>query len=190
MPQLYRAIQIAPGGRRIYLLDSAPGRLHAWEIEGTPEDSEVRSVEARPGFPPFEGLTSLALRPDGAILALGDRSGNVTLFDTVRRAVVGSIHPSVDESESFFLTLAFSGDGRTLAVGSQQGIISLYAVDDPARAQLQLRLPGHHGLVLNLAFDATNGRLASATTDPVAEVWDLDLIRRELAQRGLSPSAR
>ncbi len=160
-PAHYRSIQIAPDGRRLYLVEVG-GDLHAWDLAGSPGDAELRASEASSGFPSFEGISILALRPDGAILAVGDRNGTVTLIDTERRTVVGSVRPSADEPESFFLTLAFSPDGRTLAVGSQQGTISLYAVDRPARPELLLRLTGHRGRVINLVFDAQGTRLASA----------------------------
>jgi WD40 repeat protein len=192
----FRAIQIGPGGRRLYLVD-ALAHLHVWEIAGSPEDAELHAIESHRKSSPIESISSIALRPDGEILAVGDRSGSgtVTLIGTKLQTVVGSIKPAGDEAETFNLNLAlaFSPDGRTLAVGSQQGIISLYAVDAPSRPRLRLRLPGHSGLVTHLAFDTPGTRLATTATagnDYVVEVWDLDLIRRELAQRGLAEDVR
>jgi WD40 repeat protein len=190
-PAGYRAIQIAPRGDRIYLIDLAsPSRLHTWDITGSPGDAELHASEPTRGFPSVDGISSFALRHDGSILAVSDRTGIVTLIDTARPAVLGSFQPSADESSSLFIALAFSPDGRTLAVGSQQGTISLYSVTSPARPRLQLRLPGHHGMVFHLVFDATGTRLASAGPDPLVEVWDLDLIRRELARLGLAEDVR
>ncbi len=187
-PLRFRAIQIAPGGSRLYLIDM-PGRLHIWDISGSADDAEFRASEPSPGLRPLEGISSLALRRDGAVLAVGDpRIGAVTLFDMARQTVLGSIKLPADEPGSIFLALAFSADGRTLAIGSsQQGTISLYGVDPPDHPRLRLRLPGHRGLVTNLVFDASGNHLASAAgADPLVEVWDLDLIRRELTQRGLA----
>ena len=182
----YRAIEIAPAGDRIYLVDR-PGRLHIWDIGGSPGNAGLRAREVNPGLLPDEAMISgLALRPDGAVLAVRDRSGTVTLFDIVHRTTIGSINPAADESVSVYPCLAFSPDGRILAVGAQQGAIALYAVDEPARPRPLFRLPGHRPSVHYLAFDARGSRLASAGVDPLVEVWDLDLIRRELAQRGLA----
>ena len=190
-PPLFRAIQVAPRGDRLYLVDFMPGRLLVWDIAGSPGKAELRARESDQRFPPLEGIFSLALRHDGAVLAVGDRTGNVTLIDTARRTVVGSISPSDDEPESFAVSLAFSPDGRTLAVGSQQGTISLYSVNSPSRPRLRLRLPGHRGRVNNLVFDSQGNRLASsAGTDPLVEVWDLDLIRSELARLSLAEESR
>jgi eukaryotic-like serine/threonine-protein kinase len=191
--QPFRTVQLAPGGHRIYLIDLT-GHLHVWDIDGSPGDAELHAAERIPAFPPLDPLSNLALRPDGAILAAGDRSGTVTLIDTARASVVASIKPSGDESETFYryIALAFSPDGRTLAVGSaQQGTISLYSLDPPRSPQLRLRLPGHHGLVANLVFDATGTRLATtAGNDPIVEVWDIDLIKRELVGMGLGTNLR
>jgi WD40 repeat protein len=90
-----------------------------------------------------------------------------------------------------FSALAFSPDGHTLATGSHQGSISLYSVASPAQPRLRLRLPGHRGFVNSLVFDAPGTRLASASgTDTLVEVWDLDLIGRELSRLGLAEESR
>jgi eukaryotic-like serine/threonine-protein kinase len=164
-----------------------PGRLHIWDIAGSPGHSELRARESDQRFLPLEGILSLALRHDGAVLAVGDRTGNVSLIDTARRTLMGSIRPSDDETESFGLSLAFSPDGQNLAVGSQDGVICLYSVDSPSQPRLRFRLPGHRGRLSNLVFDSQGKRLACiAGADPLVEVWDLDLIRRELARLDLA----
>ncbi|MHB1556955.1 MAG: WD40 repeat domain-containing serine/threonine protein kinase [Isosphaeraceae bacterium] len=184
-PINFRNLQIAPDSRRLYLIDQM-SRLHVWDVAGSPVEGKTSAADASAGFPIFEGITNLALRSDGRLLALGDRMGAVTLVDTARRRILGSIHPAPGESESFWLALAFSPDGRNLAVGSQQGVISIYAIDDAARPILRFRLTGHRGRVLNLGFDKQGRRLASSGLDPLVEVWDIHLIRRELEDRGLA----
>jgi WD40 repeat protein len=194
----FLAMQIAPHGERIYLIDMR-GRLHIWDLVGEPGGAEMRAQERDPNLPLAEPIFSFSLRRDGSVLAARDRTGTVTLIDIPRRAVLGTISPPADEAGSVFSALAFSPDGQTLANGSHQGSISLYSVASPARPRLRLRLPGHRGLVTNLAFDTDGTRLAStagnrlgntAGTDPVVEVWDLDLIGRELARLGLGEVPR
>jgi len=137
--------------------------------------------------PLTNGATSLALRPDGAVLAVGDRTGTVTLVDTARRTVLGRIKPQSGEGESFWLAMAFSPDGRDLAVGSPQGKISLWSVASPKQPRLRLNLPGHRGTNSLLVFDSQGRRLATAgSADPLVEVWDLDLLQRELMRLGLA----
>ena len=134
-----------------------------------------------------EGIFSLALRPDGAVLAIGDRSGTVTLVDTVRGTITGRIKPPSAEAEGLLVALAFSPDGRDLAVGTQYGTILIWTVSRPSPKEPRLRLPGNRGMITILAFDAHGRRLASAAGfDPLVEVWDLDLIRHELTRLGIA----
>ena len=163
--------------------------MHAWAIEGRADeaDSRVHAHELVWAVPLTDGAYSLALRRDGKVLAVGDRAGTVTLFETERPRVLARIKPSSGEVESLLLALAFSPDGHDLAVGSQPGMISIWSVAEPTRPWLRLRLPGHKGLVTNLVFDPLGQRLASSTgSDPLVEVWDLELIQQSLANLGLS----
>jgi WD40 repeat protein len=128
---------------------------------------------------------SLALRPDGSLLALGDRTGHVTLLDTVRLKVVGRIELPGEEAQRMFSALAFSPDGNSLAVGSPQGQILIWSLQRPSAPRLSLTLPGQRGVV-SIVFDSQGQRLASSSMglDPIVEIWDLDLIHRELARYG------
>jgi WD40 repeat protein len=176
-----RVLQIAPRADRIYVLEQ--NSLHVWALDGSPDGLRIQAREL--GTMPMGegGIGNTALSPDGAILALGDRAESVTLVDTARLTVVGQIKPPPAETESFLGVMTFSPDGQELAVGSQQGTIFVWSARPAARPKLLFRLPGHRGLVSSLAYDTQGRRLASAASiglDPVVEVWDLDLIEREL----------
>ena len=182
------AVQIAPGGDRLFLLAEDGTRsnaLHVWALDPTSRGYKAREVPVTAGFP--EGLISLALRPDGAVLALGDRTGTVTLYDTQRWRVISRIKPPSAEAEGMVLALSFSPDGRDLAVGTQQGTILIWSLATPNPTEPRLGLPGHRGIITSLVYDRQGGKLAStAVSDPLVEVWDLDLIRLELARLGIA----
>jgi len=147
---------------------------------------KAHQLESAEGLP--DGLNRLALRPDGALLAIGDRTGTVTLLDTVRLSILGRVKPPSD-AEGLLFALAFSPDGRQLAVGSPQGQIFLWSVDNPSRPQLVLRLPGQRGMVTSVVFDPRGQRLASSSSagiDSMIEIWNLELIERELTRLGFS----
>jgi WD40 repeat protein len=178
---------VSPDARRLYLIDDV--RAHAWSL--TQEDRRVRADRLAwggDGNPP-EGISSLALSPDGTLLALGDRNGLVRLFDTSSLSEVGRIDAPESEARSLILALAFSPDGQDLAVGSQQGAIFVWSLDrgksGRVDAGLRLRLPGHTGLVMNLTYDAQGDRLASAGTGALVEVWNLAQLHTELDRLGL-----
>jgi WD40 repeat protein len=119
-------------------------------------------------------------------LAVGDRTGTVSLVDTAARRVIGTIQPLNGDSDNPWLAMAFSPDGRSLAIGSQEGTISLWSVSQPRKPQLRFHLPGHLSPITSLAFDTQNRRLASAGMDPLVEVWDLEMLDRELHRLGLA----
>jgi len=147
---------------------------------------KAHQLESAEGLP--DGLNRLALRPDGALLAIGDRTGTVTLLDTVRLSILGRVKPPSD-AEGLLFALAFSPDGRQLAVGSPQGQIFLWSVANPLLPQLVLRLPGQRGMVTSVVFDPSGQRLASSSSagiDSMIEIWNLELIERELIRLGFS----
>jgi WD40 repeat protein len=190
---VFRSVQIAPGGDRIYTIEQSQGSpcvVRLWELAShsgakTVRARELAAASDSQGIP--EGVISSALGRDGKLLAVADRSGQVVLLDASRLVVVGTLQASVKEPETFFPTaLAISPDGTELAVGSQQGTISLWSVARPARPELRLHLPGHRAYVANLVYDPRARRLASATFDPIVEVWDLEAIDRELIRLRLA----
>ena len=181
------AIQLAPRSDRIYLLGDF-GRLHIWTLEGVETEGPVKARRLELAEPLPDEFTSLALRPDGALLAIGDRAGNVTLFDTLQLKVVGKISPPTQESQGMLFALAFSPDGRRLAVGSPQGQVILWTITNPRSPRIAYRLPGQRAMVTGIVFDTKARRMATTTagTEPMVEIWNLGLLEHELANLGLA----
>jgi WD40 repeat protein len=188
LPQI-RAVQVGPAADRIYLLDQTLGReirLHAWAITGPSASAPAQALDLSWSLPLGDGVISIALRGDGAVLAVGDRTGGVALVDTSTKRIVGRIPALNKDADNLVLAMAFSPNGENLAIGSPEGTISLWAVGRPDKPRLRFHLPGHRGIVFSLAFDAQNRRLASAGNDPLVEVWDLELLERELVRLELA----
>ena len=175
VPHAWRTLAVSPAGDRLYLLGHS-GDVHALALDG----SQARRLD---GSLPIE-VTSLALSPDGATLALGDRLGSVALVDTSRGVIRSRLRPLVGESEGRIWSLAFAPDGRTLAVGTQQGPVELWSPDVPSAPLV--RLPGHRGLVTTLAFAPKGRYLATGGSDKLVQVWDLRRIRDELGKLELA----
>ena len=160
---LFRAIQISPSGDRLYTIEQkmgSPGVLRVWAIEMAAGSSSARAreIESIPhsdstSFSSSDGVTNMALRGDGKTLAVAERSGQVTLLDASNLAVLSVLTEPGKDEDNPMRTLAFSPDGRELAVGSQQGTISLWSLAQPARPQIRMHLPGHRGWVTNLVYD-------------------------------------
>jgi WD40 repeat protein len=172
---------VSPAGDRVYLTTFGGDALSIWSLEG----DVVRPLDWS-GIP-RKDVTSLAVSPDGGLLALGGREGVVVLVDTVRETVKTRLTPPSQEDEGDVRSLAFSPLGDELAVGTQRGTIRLWKVGDIFTPLV--RLPGHRGTVSNLAYDAGARRLASGSQDKTVVVWDLKLVRDELAKLGLDWSS-
>lgn len=79
--------------------------------------------------------------------------------------------PSVRLGYGWSAPMAFSPDGRTLAVGSHEGSIGLW---DVATGALRVTLSGHRKWVFRLAFSPDGKMLASGSGDRTARLWDTE----------------
>lgn len=105
------------------------------------------SANQRLGSPMLTGATmvgGMAFSPDGSLLAAADSSGTVQIWDTATRRVwAGPLQRHGGNAPG--QAVAFSRDGETLAVGSTDGWISLFArrerFEDSGHYELRLAGP-------------------------------------------------
>jgi RNA polymerase sigma factor (sigma-70 family) len=155
-------------------------RIHslAFSADGTPlasagqQDSTFRLWDVararelrRFDVPAF----SVALSPDGALVAAGGDDEGVRVWETTTGRQVLWL-----KNDQTFWTRAcnvlFSPDGRTLATGSMNGQVRLWEV---TTGQERRRLEGHPDWVACLAFTPDGRRLLTGGLDTSALVWDL-----------------
>ncbi|RUL82933.1 WD40 repeat domain-containing serine/threonine protein kinase [Tautonia sociabilis] len=184
-PPFVPAAVLDRGGHRLYFLDR--GELHAWTLDGDrPEPIAI---------PSFDRLRSLAIRPDGRLLALGAEGGVVLLVSTADGRVVSRIEPDGPAAgpgpARRASALAFSPDGSLLAIGDNAGSLDLWLLSpsDSSPPRRLFRLPGRRNSVVGLVFSPDGRRLASVdgwgSENRVVEAWDLAALRDELAALGL-----
>lgn len=146
----------------------APKRLRTLDVAIPVVRPDGKSDEALVKLGPLPAVSSLAMRPDGGLLAVGTE-GRVVLWDLAEGrpaaslAIPGPAH-----------ALAFGRDGRRLAVGSglpaRSGSVRVYSVPDGA---LLHDFAGHADAVYALAFRPDGGQLASGGFDATVRLWDL-----------------
>lgn len=121
-------------------------------------------------------LAALAFSPDSRTLAAVSLSNagnpsdgnNIFLWETAGGKERGRFKGGALAINQ--AALAFTRDGRALAVGGTDNIIRLWSV----RTGKELgQLPGHQGPVISLAFAADGQRLLSGSQDSTGLVWDV-----------------
>lgn len=140
------------------------------------EQNLYAALEQRTGLidsvtvPGLNTLSRLAVSPDGATLAVADRSHRISTYDArtldpVRTAQLGSSRPS-----NFETPLAFDPTGHSLAAGAAPGRHRLVTLLDPRTLRpLPHQLggwPHRWAEVVNLAYSADGRSLAVMLTLP------------------------
>jgi RNA polymerase sigma factor (sigma-70 family) len=142
------------GEKNIRLWETATGKLlHQFKPPRAAQDG---------------GIPCLTFSPDGRLLATGDWSGDVDLWDVAAGRSRCRLRCHRPHSVS---ALAFSPDGRTLATASDRDkTIRLWEV---CSGQSRGSIAGHADWVGSLAF-SPDGLLASASHDKTVRVWNLN----------------
>jgi RNA polymerase sigma factor (sigma-70 family) len=154
--QTPRSVAFAPDGKRIASGCSPHGGARLWDVAtGRP----LRQVE------PENPIYRVAFSPNGRVLATAALS-SLQLWDVdsgreLRRLMLG-----VGEVRS----LAFSSDGRRLAVGSDDGILRVVEI---ATGQECASFRGHGGRLCAVAFAPDDRAVASGSLDTTLLVWDV-----------------
>lgn len=137
------------------------------KLDFSSEASLIWSVARRPTGGGICGgwMSSVALSPDGTLLASGSRDGAVQSWQVADGQPLLPPGRQTDAVES----MAFSPDGTLLASSSSDGTVRLWQVAD---GQLLHALNGHAGAVNSLSFSPDGTLLASAGEGGV-QLWQV-----------------
>lgn len=137
------------------LISATHGRVMRWNLSSNLGERLL---------PDSEQATTAAISADGALCAIGEQKGRITIMD------MSSLEAhSVMNSYSWVSSLDWSPDGTRLASASNDQLIRVW---DTRTGDLLLSLPGHSRTVTSVAWSHDGTRIASAGRDLTIRIWD------------------
>jgi WD40 repeat protein len=174
-----RGLFFSPDGRSLIVAhgDLEPGKserrtsLRRWDLGTGTEQNSLKGLLAKDPI-------SMALSPDDATAAIAIGEGPIWVGDvrTGRQKWVGSIGPK----GRLELAMAFSPDGKTLAVAGGDAVVArdqqagFLKLLDAENGQERLSLTGHEGRVYAIAFTPDGKTLISGGDDKTVRFWDVE----------------
>lgn len=115
-------------------------------------------------------VSSIAINPNGYILACGDMFGGITLWDLRSKQVIKILSLYSDSISDAINSIAFSPDGLALATGSSNKLIKVIPI---ITTNNEGTLIGHTDSVNAVCFSPDGFKLASASNDKTIKIWDV-----------------
>lgn len=145
---------LSPGGGYLATVDDQ-STTRVWN---TATGAVISTLTGRPGLPAFG--------PDGTRFAAA--AGTVQLYDSATGALIRTLN---DAAADMFGPLAFSPDGRTVAVGSQARRTGPIRVFDTTTGRLVASIPAG-AVVSALAFSPDGSTLLAGYSDGRLRAWN------------------
>lgn len=111
----------------------------------------------------LDDVTCLVFSPDGTTLASGDRWGQIVIKDLSLND-----HSNIRTEISLLEDIAFSPDGKSLAIASDDGI----HLCDANTSKITAAFIGHTMRVKSVAFSPHGGTIVSGGWDRTVRVWN------------------
>ena len=174
--ETFRCLAFSPDGRTL-ALGSADGSIRLWD--GLTGDERAVLREHR------DMVRSVAFSPDGRFLVSSGQDRLILLWDASRGV---SIRPLGFPGINPVQIVAFSPDGKSVAVGeigdNPQDVLLL----NPETGEIRTRLTGHSRGITALAFSPDGHALATAGIDRCIKLWNLaDGTEQATLSNGVGP---
>jgi WD40 repeat protein len=152
------ALALSRDGRSLAVGGGSDGHTGAIDVWDTATGTLQRSVETP------EAVRSLAITPEGCMIAHAGTGGEVHLVDVPG----GEVRAELAIGMKRVACIAFSPDGRTLAVAGSSSGVKLW---DVATVQERASLPRHRGGAYFVGFSDDGLLLVSASATQVGRLW-------------------
>lgn len=156
---LYFAGIAASSDGKVIAASGHDGHVHLWDVERELDLHRIPVVGSSEG--------SLAFSPDGQLIGFcPEKPSGMTILNVATGDKVWST-----ELASRGLAVAFSPNGKVVAVGHEDGAISIYSLESNERLRT---LAGQNAAVNSLKFAPDGKTLVSGGRDGVIRVWSID----------------
>lgn len=130
-------------------------------------------------LPSSEGVWSLAISPDGELIATGNKTSNQTDNQTgtiqFYNRQTEETTEKFGEQENVIRALVFRPQSNQLISGDGDGKIKVW---NRQNGSLEQQLQGHSASIWSLAISPDGRRLVSCSQDETVRVWDLTTDKR------------
>ncbi len=164
--QVY-AVAISPNSQTLSV--GSFGAIRIWDLT---TGKEMQTIAAHSSW-----VKSLAISPNGRIMASGSNDKTIRLWDLRD----GNRIRTIEGHTGSVNAIEFSPDGQILASGSDDETIRLWGAETGSRL---LTITGHKGAIHALAFSPTGQTLISGGSDRVIRFWNLETGTRQRTLSG------
>jgi WD40 repeat protein len=183
-----RLVNVEPGAEKNLnaVLEGEGAGVKSAAAQSPPQTASGQKPELVVGSGHTASVTAMAFSPDGKMLASGDGSGAVKLWDVNSgsglRTLSGEVMEAVSKGDGVS-ALAFSADGKTLAgarvamgeaVAGKSSWMTEITLWDVQSGRVLSSISGHGGKIQSLAFNPMRRWLAGGGMDKTVTLWDLD----------------
>jgi WD40 repeat protein len=157
------SVQFDPANQNRLLAAGDDGYAHLYDLT---DDYELGHV-GRSQWPIHDAVFS----PDGKFIAAGSNDGSVRIWRTANRKPFGS---TINDGSTEITSVAYSADGKKLLATDADGFATLFDATDRLHSQITYVTEPGGSILSSGAFLQPGDLIATAGTDGMARIWDLN----------------
>jgi len=122
---------------------------------------------------PTEKINSIALSPDGNLLAGAGNGGSLFIWDIKNNYAEKVLYknPARNGKTSGLSSVGFERDGKRIVIGDVNGFVKRLSVDNPSNP---LVLSGHRATIEHIVFSHDGKFMATTSNDKTVRLWNLE----------------